>query len=201
VAVTGLSAELSAVALKCLGEDFGTLARYAEAGVRLSFGAPWQHLHHESFVRAMERFVSDGIVPAERLELRISEKTSVARCPRELKSLAQRGVQLVVDDIGRGAGFSLDWLAHAPMRGLQLNGSWVRAVPKDQEAMKMCRAGTALAKALRWTPIAVGVDEAVQRDALLDLGCEQGSGELYGGLLRRDVERDIIEDACAIVAA
>jgi predicted signal transduction protein with EAL and GGDEF domain len=199
--VTGLSAELSAAALKCLGEDFVTLARYPDAGVRVSFGAPRQHLLHESFVRNMERFLSEGIVPAERLELRISVRTSVTRSPRELKSLARRGVQLVVDDIGRGADFSLDWLAHAPMRGLQLNGSWVRAVPGDEEALKMCRAGAALAKALRWTSIADGVDAAVQRDALLDLGCEQGSGELYGEPLRGDFRRNIMEDPRAIVAA
>lgn len=199
--VTGLSKALSMAALRCLREDFPTLVRQGEAGARVSFGAPRQHLLQEGFVRDIERFLAEGSVPAERLELRISVKASLSRAPSDFNPLAQRGVQLTVDEIGRGMDFPLDWLARAPMRGLQLNRSWVLAALSDAAALKMCRASTALAKALGWTPIAVGVDEAVQRDALLDLGCEQGSGELYGDALHVDFRRDIIEEPSAVVAA
>ncbi len=108
---------------------------------------------------------------------------------------------MIVDEIGRGMDFPLDWLARAPMRGLQLNRSWVAAALSDAAALKMCRASAALAKALGWTPIAVGVDGAVQRDALLDLGCEHGSGEFYGDSVRADSRRDIIEETRAVAAA
>ena len=199
--VTGLSRELSLRALQCLGEDFATLARRGDGAVRVSFGAPRQHLLHARFVRDMERFLESRIIPAERLELRISVQASLSRAPTDFNSLAQRGVQLIVDEIGRGMDFPLDWLARAPMRGLQLNRSWVAAALSDAAALKMCRASAALAKALGWTPIAVGVDGAVQRDALLDLGCEHGSGEFYGDSVRADSRRDIIEETRAVAAA
>jgi EAL domain-containing protein (putative c-di-GMP-specific phosphodiesterase class I)/GGDEF domain-containing protein len=198
--VTGLSGALSLAALKCLRQDFPALTRNADARVRVSFGPPRQHLLHAGFVRDIERFLAEGTVPAERLELRISVKASLALSPADFNSLARRGVQLVVDEIGRGMDFPLDWLGRAPMGALLLNRSWVKAAMTDAGALKMCRASAALAKALGWTPIAVGVDGAVQRDTLLELGCEQGSGELYGEALRAESRADAM-DGTPIVAA
>jgi len=156
---------------------------------------------HAGFVRDIERFLAAGTVPAERLELRISVKASLVRSAAEFNSLAQRGVQLVVDEIGRGMDFPLDWLARAPMRALLLNRNWVKAALTDAAALKMCRASASLAKALGWTPIAVGVDGALQRETLLELGCEQGSGELYRESLRSELRLDIMEGGHAVAAA
>jgi EAL domain-containing protein (putative c-di-GMP-specific phosphodiesterase class I) len=38
-----------------------------------------------------------------------------------------------------------------------------------------------MATALSLTPIATGVDDEAQRNALLELGCLYGLGDLYGG--------------------
>ena len=51
-------------------------------------------------------------------------------------------------------------------------------------ARKVCRAGISIASALGLTPIATGVDDQAQRDALLELGCRYGPGDLYGGFSR-----------------
>jgi EAL domain-containing protein (putative c-di-GMP-specific phosphodiesterase class I) len=47
-------------------------------------------------------------------------------------------------------------------------------------ALKVCKAGIGAAVALGLTPIATGVDDAAQRDALMALGCRHGSGDLFG---------------------
>jgi EAL domain-containing protein (putative c-di-GMP-specific phosphodiesterase class I) len=95
-----------------------------------------------------------------------------------LNALRQLGVQLVVDEVGRGMG-SLDWLARAPIWGLQLDRAWTSALRVDEVAHRVCRAGVAVATALGLTPIATGVDDAQQRDALVSLGCRLGTGDLY----------------------
>jgi EAL domain-containing protein (putative c-di-GMP-specific phosphodiesterase class I) len=119
-------------------------------------------------------------VPAERLELRIAEKTLIARDPAQLDPLRRLDLRLVVDEVGRGMG-SLDWLARAPLWGLQLDRAWVAALGKAEVARKVCRAGIAVAKALGVTPIATGVDSPALRDELLELGCCYGSGDFYEG--------------------
>ena len=66
-----------------------------------------------------------------------------------------------------------------PIWGLQLDRAWVTAVRNDEVALKVCRAGISVAAALGLTPIATGVDDQAQRQALLALGCRFGMGDLY----------------------
>ncbi len=175
---TGLAAPLSRAVLQCLREDSLALAAGEHADVRLSFGPLRHHVLHENFAADISRFLVEGSVPPERLELRIAEKTFIAQDPKQLVRLEQLGVRLVVDEVGRGMG-SLDWLARAPIWGLQLDRAWVTALRNDAVARKVCGAGIAMAGALGLTPIATGVDNREQREALLALGCRYGSGDLY----------------------
>jgi EAL domain-containing protein (putative c-di-GMP-specific phosphodiesterase class I)/GGDEF domain-containing protein len=175
---TGHAVALSRAALACLREDFVRLRLLETPAASISFGALRHHVLHEDFQADIERFLAEGAVPAERLELRIAEKTLIARNPAQLDSLRRLNLRLVVDEVGRGIG-SLDWLARAPLWGLQLDRAWVAALGNTEVARKVCRAGIAVAKALGLTPIATGVDSSALRDELLELGCRYGSGDFY----------------------
>jgi len=188
--ITGLAAALSRAVLTRLRQDFMELIPKSEEDVRISFGALRHHILHENFTSDIEQFLADGVSP-ERLELRVSEKTLISRDPADLIALRDRGVRLVVDEVGRGLG-SLDWLARTPIWGLQLDRAWTTAIRSDAVALKVCRAGVAVAAALGLTPIATGVDNEEQRAALLALGCRQGTGDLY-----QASTADIIEDPLA----
>jgi EAL domain-containing protein (putative c-di-GMP-specific phosphodiesterase class I) len=177
---TGLAAALSLAVLQGVREDFAAAAPHIGTDVRLSFGALRHHILHDGFVGDIERFLREGAVAADRLELRISERTFTVLDPSVCKSLVGLGVRLVVDEVGRGM-ISMDGLARAPIWGLQLDRAWVTALRSDEVALKVCRAGISAAAALGLTAIATGVDDAEQRVALLALGCAHGSGDLYRG--------------------
>lgn len=182
---TGLATALSRAVLAGVREDFETLQVRADPAVRISLGALRHHILHEDFVGDVASLLEDGALPPEQVELRISEKTFIARAPEHLQPLARLGVALVVDEVGRGMG-SLDWLARAPLRGLQLDRAWVTALPGDEVAQRVCRAGIDMALALGLVPLATGVDDRAQRDALVALGCRHGLGDFY-----RDAAPDI----------
>jgi EAL domain-containing protein (putative c-di-GMP-specific phosphodiesterase class I) len=133
----------------------------------------------EDFIDDIRRFIAEGSLPAARLELRISERTFASMDTSVYGLLHELGVQIVVDEIGRGFT-SLDRLARAPIWGLQLDRAWVTGLRIDPLSRKVCRAGIGAATALGLTPIATGVDDAPTRVALLELGCKHGSGDLYG---------------------
>ena len=177
-AATGLAASLSRAVLAHLRRDFAVLAARCESEVGISFGALRHHVLHEEFLNDVSQLVSDGGIPAERLELRIAEKVFITREQSQAEALKRVGVRLVVDEVARGIG-SLDSLARAPIWGLQLDRAWVAALRTDPVAGKVCRAGIEMAAALGLVPIATGVDDADTRDALLELGCSYGSGDLY----------------------
>jgi EAL domain-containing protein (putative c-di-GMP-specific phosphodiesterase class I) len=109
-------------------------------------------------------------------------------------------VQFVADEVGRDVG-SLASLARAPLWGLQLDRAWVTALGGDAVARSVCRAGTAMAAALGLTPIATGVDDEAQRNVLLELGCSQGLGDLFGGVAPQDLPASATPREGALPAA
>jgi predicted signal transduction protein with EAL and GGDEF domain len=175
---TGLATRLSRAALVSLREDFAAHAHQWDEDVRISFGPLRHHVLHKEFIDDILEFLATGAIPPERLELRIAEKAFIARSPTDFDALARQGVRLVIDEVGRGVA-SLDWLARARIWGLQLDRAWVTAFREEPAALKVCSAGIAVATALGLTPIATGVDDPPVRDALLALGCRQGTGDLY----------------------
>jgi len=175
---TGLAVPLSRAVLESFCSAFATLSPQWEKDARVSFGALRDHVFHEDFLTDLEAVLREGRVPAERLELRISEKAFIACDPTTVRPLRKKGVQLVVDEVGRDMG-SLASLARAPLWGLQLDRSWTTAIRSDDVAQLVCRAGLSVANALGFAPIATGVDSAAQRDALLEIGFRYGIGDLY----------------------
>jgi len=186
---TGLSAALSRSILECLRDDFASFKSRVDPEVRISFGALRHHVLAHNFCAEIKDFLGESAVGPERLELRIAERSFVTQDVGTLRSLADLGVQLTVDELGRKMS-SLDLLARAPLWGLQLDRSWATALSYDTAAVKVCRAAVSVAVALGLTPIATGVDDTQQRDLFLSFGCQQGLGDLY-----------VAEDAALLSAA
>ena len=177
---TGLAPALSRALLAGLRDDFTALRATLPSDVRVSFGALRHHLLQDDFVDDIGRFLADSGMPASRLELRIAERTFASMNASICQSLGRLGIQIVIDEVGRGFASSLDRLARAPIWGLQLDRAWTTALRSDEVALKVCKAGISAAGALGLTPIATGVDDAAQREALVALGCRHGSGDLFG---------------------
>jgi len=182
---TGLAVDLSRMALEQVVEDaLAQSPAHWPPDMRISFGPLRDHIFHEDFVADVERALARNALPPERFELRIAEKAFIARDLQALRSLQKLGVQLVVDETGRGMA-SLASLANAPIWGLQLDRAWASALregssdPRGATAHKVCRAAMSLATALDIAPIAAGIDHESQRDALLEMGCRYGSGDFF----------------------
>jgi predicted signal transduction protein with EAL and GGDEF domain len=175
---TGLGVSLSRAGLAQVCTDIHARGGEWPAEQRISFGPLRDHVFNSEFLADIESALADQI-PAERLELRISEEVFSARDPGDFHTLQRRGVQLVVDELGRGVS-SLVRLSRAPIDGLILDRAWVTGVSTDEVARRVCRVGVNIACALGLTAIANGIDDPVSRDAMLEVGCHQGSGDLYG---------------------
>jgi predicted signal transduction protein with EAL and GGDEF domain len=175
---TGAGVNLSRAILAALARDFAGLSSRIDRDTTVSYGPLRQHLLHEEFLHDIKSFLAAGSVPAERFEIRIAENTFVALPTLICDGLQARGVRLVVDEVGRGAG-SLDRAARAPLWGMQMDRAWVEGLQTHAVSARVCRAGIAMANALGVVPIATGVDDDAQRVTLLALGCRLGSGNLY----------------------
>jgi predicted signal transduction protein with EAL and GGDEF domain len=175
----GLATALSRSVLHTLHEDFARLPD-ADGSLHLSFGALRPHALDESFLGDVRRAILDMALPADRLEIRLAESAAVSRDPADFAPLRDLGVRLVADETGREL-VPLPRLAGAPLWGLQVDRAWASRLLEDGLAQRVCAAVLGVAKSLGFTPLASGVDSTAHRDALLALGCEQGTGDLYRG--------------------
>lgn len=98
---------------------------------------------------------------------------------RILTNLKQSGVLIWVDDFGTGYS-SLSYLHRFPVDGLKIDKSFVDALDGSDAGTAMIRTILNLADNLGFEVIAEGIEQAVQADQLVKLGCRRGQGYLFG---------------------
>jgi predicted signal transduction protein with EAL and GGDEF domain len=175
---TGLGMPLSRAVLQWLETDCGKRLGALPSDIRVSFFPLRHHIANDEFVTDVMRVIERGSIPADRLELRIAEKDIGVRRPEDFKPLADAGIRLLVDEVGRGP-LSIEWLANAPFCGLQLKRELVVAAAQNAAALKICRAAIALGRSLGLLTSATGIDSPQARTLMLEAGCQQGGGDLY----------------------
>ena len=96
----------------------------------------------------------------------------------DLRTLAEVGVRLAVDDFGTGhSGF--DYLRRMPVSELKIDKSFVDGLGTDATNTAITASVVALAHSLNLNVVAEGIERAAQRDALLEMGCPHGQGWLW----------------------
>ena len=95
-----------------------------------------------------------------------------------LRSLKRLGVRLAIDDFGTGYS-SLAYLRRFPIDAVKIDRSFVSGLGSRGEDSAIVTAVLGLTRALGLTAIAEGVEETVQRDELVRLGCAAAQGFLF----------------------
>lgn len=127
----------------------------------------------------LSALASSGL-PANRLELEITESIFIANVEKTLEtlhSLRALGVRIALDDFGTGYS-SLSYLRSFPFDKLKIDQSFVRDLTQGGNANAMIRAITTLADALGMETLAEGVEDEAQAEILRQEGCHQIQGYL-----------------------
>lgn len=113
-------------------------------------------------------------VPAEFLELEITESALIAdpqRALQSLQSLHRAGIKLSIDDFGTGYS-SLAYLKELPINCLKIDMSFVRNMTRDQRDEMIVSSTINLAHNLGLTVVAEGVEDQATLLLLESLGCD-----------------------------
>lgn len=124
--------------------------------------------------------VETGIAP-ELLELEITEgvfASNMIRTRDSLFDLKALGVSIALDDFGIGYS-SLAYLKRFPIDVLKIDQSFVRDMLIDSSDAGIVEAIIQMAQSLNLRLVAEGVEQEVQAQALLALGCQVMQGYLY----------------------
>jgi diguanylate cyclase (GGDEF)-like protein/PAS domain S-box-containing protein len=161
------------------------LAQWRKAGfssLRMSINLSARQFQHQDLPRTVATALSRAGVPAEGLELEITESMAmqnVERTKAQLHSLREMGVRVSIDDFGTGQS-SLSYLKHFPLNTLKIDRSFVRDIAVDPDDEAIVRAVIALARILKLTVVAEGVETREQAEFVRYAGCEEAQGYLFG---------------------
>src|SRR4026209_2481982 len=95
-----------------------------------------------------------------------------------LHELTALGVRISVDDFGTGYS-SLAYLHRFPAHKLKIDQSFARAIGADRGETALVGTMVALARQLKLTSVAEGVETKDQLAYLLDIGCDAGQGYFF----------------------
>ena len=150
--------------------------------VRISVNVSNSLFHGNTLLSVVEQALSQtGLTPAC-LELELTESIAMRNVDASivmLTALKTMGVQLSIDDFGTGYS-SLSYLQRLPINMVKIDQSFIQ---RDSDAGRSCpivRAIIAMAHSLKLFVLAEGVEQEAQRRLLLEQGCDQAQGYLFG---------------------
>ena len=124
--------------------------------------------------------LADAGVPADRLELEVTESTILAdpfRVRGVIDRLNELGVGFAIDDFGTGYS-SLAYLKQLPVQTIKIDRSFVMDMLESESDAAIVRSTIDLARNLGLRVVAEGVETEAMWDALREQGCTLAQGYL-----------------------
>jgi diguanylate cyclase (GGDEF)-like protein/PAS domain S-box-containing protein len=148
------------------------------------------------FPSAVAAALAEAELEPRWLELELTESILMSEADQvldTLRALKRLGVRLTMDDFGTGYS-SLSYFRRFALDTLKIDRSFVGELGRDGDgdASAVVQAIIALAKGLRLTTLAEGVETAEQRELLLAYGCDGIQGDWVSPPLPEDAMGDFL---------
>lgn len=170
----GLIVPMGAWALRRACRDVAALPGRPKLAVNVSS----VQLGSGHFIDDVKRALEDSGLPADQLELEITERILLQRDSHtlaELHELRTLGVHISMDDFGTGYS-SLSYLMSFPIDRIKIDRSFVDRVSTETSSRAIIKAIVDLAGSLGMSTTAEGIESAEQAEVLRALGCGEAQG-------------------------
>ena len=157
-------------------------ARWPEP-TRVAVNVSPEQLTNPGFVAVVASALATSGLPAERLELEVTESVFMREgsgATKVLERILDMGVKLSLDDFGTGYS-SLGYLSRTRFSSIKIDRSFVQAASRNEpEAIAIICAVVALARALGMATTAEGVETEHEHRMVHALGCSKVQGYYFG---------------------
>jgi len=165
-------------------------------GVRVAVNVSPDQLLNPGFVATVASALAQSGLPAERLELEVTESVFMHEgtgATKVLERVLDLGVRLSLDDFGTGYS-SLGYLSRTRFSSIKIDRSFVTAASQGvREAIAIIRAVVALATSLDMATTAEGVESEDEHRMVQDLGCTKVQGYYFGRPLPVEEARLLVD--------
>ncbi|WP_245784179.1 EAL domain-containing protein [Halomonas korlensis] len=136
--------------------------------------------HRSGFLATLSETLAATGLPAERLELELTEgilMDDTAVAIKILHALRAMGIEVAVDDFGTGFS-SLSYLKHLPIGKVKIDRSFVKELAQRADDAAIAQGIISMAHHLGLGVVAEGIETSEQHDLLLRYGCDAFQGFL-----------------------
>lgn len=166
--------------------------------VKVNINVSPEQLIEPDFVASVVRALSGSGLPAERVELEVTESiflkdANVAR--KALEAVMQLGCSVALDDFGTGYS-SLGYLRTLKFSTIKVDRSFVQgAAQGNAESVAIIRAVVAMSDSLGMTTTAEGVENHEEAGMIRGLGCTKIQGYHFGRPMPAEEARQLVRRA------
>ncbi|OLQ85819.1 diguanylate cyclase [Vibrio panuliri] len=139
-------------------------------------------LKNQHFAEQIEDLLTAYHLPAECLELEVTESTLIADeqvAHTTLLALHQLGVTLSLDDFGTGYS-SFDYLKKFPFDAIKVDKSFIKQLNISEHDKTIVQSIIKIAKKLDLAVTVEGIETLEHEKFIIEEGCEYGQGFYYG---------------------
>ena len=141
-----------------------------------------KQFHQADFAAQVQAVLQCHDINPAQLKLELTESVMLENIQdtiATMNALKKIGIQLSLDDFGTGYS-SLQYLKLLPLGQLKIDQSFIRDIDTDSSDKAIVRTIIAMAQSLNLSVMAEGVETEEQRQFLLDNGCNNYQGALFG---------------------
>jgi diguanylate cyclase (GGDEF)-like protein/PAS domain S-box-containing protein len=183
IALAETSGQIATIGEWALAHACAAAAGWPSTGrsLRVAVNVSATQLTRPDLASLVERILVENGLPAERLELELTESSKLEKVDRVAAALGQlheMGVRLALDDFGTGYA-SLIHLRRFPLDALKIDRSFIANLADPPDAA-IVRSLIELGHRLGLRVIAEGVESEAQLGALRRLGCDAVQGHVVG---------------------
>lgn len=149
---------------------------------RLAINVSAQQLDAADAASRVRRVLATHGIDSAEIEMELTESALMRNIDHALavmRELRDDGIALAIDDFGTGYS-SLAYLKRFPVERLKIDMSFVRDMLSDPNDYAIVGSIIGMARPLRLSTVAEGVEHPGQAEALRELGCTHAQGYLFG---------------------
>jgi len=192
---TGQISMIGAWVIKNACQQAAEWRRAGAPPIRMSINVSSRQFRGPTLIDAVIRALEDTAIPADHLELEITEGLLMEDLPETtaaLDRLTAMGVRFSVDDFGTGFS-SLSYLKRFPVTTLKIDRSFIEDVTDDSDHAALVRAIITMAHSLKLIVVAEGVETPEQMAFVKENGCDCVQGYFVGKPMPADRFRDLLD--------
>lgn len=160
--------------------------------LRMGINISPKELADDDFINVMNKNMEASYVEPQWTNIEITESIVLEdgeRMDKIFEFFTSRGIMVSVDDFGTGYS-SISYLKKYPFSWIKIDKSLIDKIVTSEGDRKIVSAVIAMSKSINMRTIAEGVETREQLDILIDFGCDQVQGFMFG----RPVPADQFEE-------